>query len=407
MVRVARFAALFTLGLAAAAAPALAQHHAPAGMGKDELDPTAARAKSVVLPASGTGTVAMEIADGRPVVPVMINGKGPFRFIVDTGASHTVIDSSLAAEVGLVKIGETHMGDPANPFAIRADRVVIDRLGVGDFELDGVHAASWNQAQGLGQRSDFPRGVIGFPAWHDLLLTLDYVDGKLSVTRGKLTPSAHTVPFTMPEGIVQIPLKIEGHDYEAHLDTGNSDFFVMPAADTAQVKFTGPLQLVGMARTVNSTFTISGGTLDGTVQLADQTYDHPYLSVQGIMPRVNVGGRLLQDYALTFDQNAMLVDFARKKVTPAPTRPLNAAPNGKIAGVGVAPQDDGSLLVAMIVPGSAVASKDIKVGDHIVKLDGQGTKDMSDDARRALMHKSPVTYTIERDGKQFDVTVEF
>jgi hypothetical protein len=32
---------------------------------------------------------------------------------------------------------------------------------------------------------------------------------------------------------------------------------------------------------------------------------------------------------------------------------------------------------------------------------------MTDDARRAVMHRSPVTYTIERDGKEFDVTVEF
>jgi len=287
--------------------------------------------------------------------------------------------------------------------------VRIDELAVGEVKFQGVEAASWNQTAGLGGsgRSDFPRGVIGFPVWHDVLLTLDYVGGTLRAQRGKLQPSAQTIAFTMPEGIVEIPVKVGGHPFRAHLDTGSPDFCIMPAAESTHVHFAGPLQIVGMARTVNSSFMIQGGTLDGAVEIADQTYNRPFLSVQGIMPRVNVGGRLLQDYAVTFDQRSLLVKFDRKQTTPAPTAPAGGAPGGKIAGVGVSPQDDGSLLVAMIVPGSPVAAKDIKVGDHIVKLDGQDTKGMTDDERRAVMHKSPVTYTIEREGKQFDVTVEF
>src|SRR5205814_272541 len=160
-----------------------------------------AQARSTLLPAAGVASVPLDVKSGRPVVDVLINGKGPYRFIVDTGASHSVIDSALAKELGLPVLGETHMGDPSNPYAIRAPRV----------------------------------------------------------------------------------------------------------------RFAGPLQLVGMARTVNSTFNISGGALDGALEIADQKYDRPYLSVQGIMPRVNVGGRLLQDYALTFDQRALLVDFERKQ----------------------------------------------------------------------------------------------
>jgi len=378
-------------------------------MGHDELSPQHAQAKATILPGSGTATAPLDVKMGRPIVDVMINGKGPYRFFVDTGASHTVIDSSLTAELGLPVLGETHMGDPTNPFAIRAERVRIDELKVGDAKFQGVEAASWNQTAGLGGggRKDFPRGVIGFPVWHDLLLTLDYVGGTLSVERGKLAPSAHTIAFRMPEGIVELPVKVGGHPFRAHLDTGSGDFCIVPAAETTHVHFAGPLQIVGMARTVNSSFTMSGGTLDGAVEIADQTYDNPFLSVQGIMPRVNVGGRLLQDYAVTFDQRSLLVKFDRKRMTPAPTGPPGGAPGGKIAGVGVSPQDDGSLLVAMIVPGSPVASRDVKVGDHIVKLDGQDTKGMSDDDRRTLMHKSPVTYTLERDGKQFEVTIAF
>ena len=42
----------------------------------------------------------MELVAGRPVVRLMINGKGPYAFLVSTGAQTTVIDEKLAAELG-------------------------------------------------------------------------------------------------------------------------------------------------------------------------------------------------------------------------------------------------------------------------------------------------------------------
>src|SRR5581483_6320168 len=52
------------------------------------------------LPAKGA-TFPMLSAGGRPAANVRINGKGPFLFIIDTGATRTVIDPSLAGELSL------------------------------------------------------------------------------------------------------------------------------------------------------------------------------------------------------------------------------------------------------------------------------------------------------------------
>src|SRR5258706_553297 len=128
---------LAPLAAQAADAPRHPVDHA-ALMTHAERTPRAARAKATTPPASGTATAPLDTRAGRPIVDVMINGKGPYRFFVDTGASHTVIDSSLTAELGLPVLGETHMGDPSNPFAIRADRVRIDELAVGDARFQGV-----------------------------------------------------------------------------------------------------------------------------------------------------------------------------------------------------------------------------------------------------------------------------
>ncbi|HEX7418020.1 MAG TPA: aspartyl protease family protein, partial [Steroidobacteraceae bacterium] len=38
---------------------------------------------------------------GRIIAPVTLNGRGPFRFVVDTGANHSTVSSALAAALRL------------------------------------------------------------------------------------------------------------------------------------------------------------------------------------------------------------------------------------------------------------------------------------------------------------------
>src|SRR5271167_3903467 len=47
-------------------------------------------------------TVKLDIIDGRPVVGgVFVNGQGPFRFLVDTGANINLIETNLARKIGM------------------------------------------------------------------------------------------------------------------------------------------------------------------------------------------------------------------------------------------------------------------------------------------------------------------
>ncbi|MBX3511348.1 MAG: aspartyl protease family protein [Hyphomonadaceae bacterium] len=43
---------------------------------------------------------------GRMVAPVMVNGQGPFRFVVDTGANRSVLSQGLADRLGLTPFGQ-------------------------------------------------------------------------------------------------------------------------------------------------------------------------------------------------------------------------------------------------------------------------------------------------------------
>ncbi len=69
---------------------------------------------------------------GRVLVPVTINGHGPFRFIVDTGANHSTIAPRTVLALGLTPTQET----PFHVDGITGDAqvafVTVDVLRTGD-----------------------------------------------------------------------------------------------------------------------------------------------------------------------------------------------------------------------------------------------------------------------------------
>jgi predicted aspartyl protease len=93
-----------------------------------------ARACEPLVPgaASAAGGITQDSA-GRAVARISINGQGPFRFIIDTGANRSVLSQALATRLGLEHSGEglVHSIDSAAP----AKLVNVDSLSFGDLHL--------------------------------------------------------------------------------------------------------------------------------------------------------------------------------------------------------------------------------------------------------------------------------
>ena len=72
---------------------------------------------------------------GRIIVPVMIDGTGPYRFLVDTGANHSMISPALAARLGL----HPHRGALEKVTGITGTQqlpwIPIAELQVGSFQI--------------------------------------------------------------------------------------------------------------------------------------------------------------------------------------------------------------------------------------------------------------------------------
>jgi Aspartyl protease len=135
------------------------------------------------------GTTPFDLTDrGEIVVPVMVDGEGPFTFLLDTGASHSVVSDELARRIGAEAVAKTAVTSVAG----REWRVVvrIDRLALGPYTNDGVLAS----VVGAGALSSTGRidGLIGQDVLGARRYTLDFRQ-HLVEWRESFAPPAHTV----------------------------------------------------------------------------------------------------------------------------------------------------------------------------------------------------------------------
>jgi predicted aspartyl protease len=150
-----------------------------------------------------------------PTVRVMIDGRGPFNFVVDTGAEGDGwISPELAARLNLKTIGTVPPDGPDDPeqdlrlFAART-------LNVGGMTFA---APRFGEMLQMGPKRQPFDGMLGSGLFARLQIAFDYRHRLLLVTEGRLT-TGQTVGFY--RGLPVASLTIGDRSVEAHLDTGN------------------------------------------------------------------------------------------------------------------------------------------------------------------------------------------
>ena len=246
-----------------------------------------------------------------PAVQVMVDGKGPFLFAIDTGAAGTArIDAALAAKLGLRTVGEARGGDPSGRNARTMPVVAIDAIDVGAARFEGVHAAVRDMASmpGGGGAS----GILGFGLFADALLTLDYGANAVRIGQGSVELSAaDVVPFTLDRGVPTIGITVAGRAFEAHVDSGFRGGLSLPESESARLPLAGPLAVVGRAQTVSNSFEVKAATLEGEAAVGPIVLARPTLEFQPMFPNANVGARVLGELVVTFDQKNGRVRLVR------------------------------------------------------------------------------------------------
>jgi len=129
--------------------------------------------------------VPFTVVNHRPFVNIMINGKGPLRFVVDTGASLSVISDKAAERLGIRSVargGNARAIGGSGTFPIIYG--LLDSLQIGEARIDSVpvyirtvHSAPETPEE---ERAD---GYIGLSVMANYAVTLDYQAKQMTLDR--------------------------------------------------------------------------------------------------------------------------------------------------------------------------------------------------------------------------------
>src|ERR1700686_132850 len=277
---------------------------------------------------ASSADVPMLFRGPMPAVEVMINGKGPFLFAIDTGGQGLArVDTSLAERLNLQSTGKVQARDGSRSTAITLDVVQIDSITIGDLQFSAVTALKrdYNTSPNLPKID----GVLGFNLFSEYLLTLDYPTKRVRIERGQLPAvnGADILSFEAPHGIPVVELGVGELRMKAHIDSGNTiGGFGIPAALVEKLKLASPPITVGRARTVSSDVEIKEARLSDSIKLGRFEFTQPTITFPAISDEANIGSKILREFALTFDQKNKRVRLERtpsKATEPTVKSPSN------------------------------------------------------------------------------------
>ena len=141
-----------------------------AGAGEPNAGDAAVRQTEAIAPALGdplTDIVGLqEERDRRLTLPVLIDGKGPFNFMIDTGSQATAVAREVNAALALPPAGRANLLGMASLRPV--DLVSIGRLDVGKHQIAGL-AAPLLERDNIGAD-----GIIGLDSLQDFRVLIDF-----------------------------------------------------------------------------------------------------------------------------------------------------------------------------------------------------------------------------------------
>lgn len=142
---------------------------------------------------------------GEIVVPVFIGGQGPYRFLLDTGSSHTLISAALADRLAALPVAKAPVATSTGTVTYLVVRVPDVRLGSAHAD-DLLATALPPEAAALFGKT--AAGVIGQDFLARFNFSLDYRHGRLVWNDGDAASRVATRLALRPSGgrfLVELP----------------------------------------------------------------------------------------------------------------------------------------------------------------------------------------------------------
>jgi predicted aspartyl protease len=133
---------------------------------------------------------------GRVLAPVMVNGQGPFRFILDTGANRSVLSQEVAELLHLVPSADRPIGVQGVTGSAVLPAVDIEKLQAGDLVL------ARNQRVPVLSRAVLADadGILGIDGLAGARIDIDFAADRVTIGKSNDRPAA--------SGMLTIPVRI-------------------------------------------------------------------------------------------------------------------------------------------------------------------------------------------------------
>ena len=159
--------------------------------------------------------------DERVTIPIHIDGKGPWNFIIDTGSQRTVIARDLAEQLALPPRANVTILSMTG--RTEAETVAVPKLGFGGGTIDDIEAPVL-EGENLGAP-----GLLGLDSLHAKRLLLNFRTGRMEISasggsrrRIAIDPDAIVVEARRRRGqLILLDSEVNGMTVAVMLDTGS------------------------------------------------------------------------------------------------------------------------------------------------------------------------------------------
>jgi len=359
--------------------------------------------------------IPFDLHRNKIIIPVTLNGAGPFDFILDTGAPVTILGAmSMAQRLGIAlersaSIGGAGDGD-APPAAV-SEPVAI---GVGDVAVDRARVVVFDLTDALARASGREyHGVIGKLLFDHFVVCIDIDGGAIEL----FDPVTYVPPTTADA----VPLRFElGHPHldarvrlesglelvrDLVIDTGARPALMLDIDSTdGVVPSSGSVPMVvgqGARGPVRGIVGRVAQLALGTSTLTDVVTVFADDAV-GATPRAdgNLGVEALRRFRVTFD-------YGRQRVLLEPSERGGASYPVELSGITLGAEGvrwEG-LVVTEVRPASPAWAAGIRAGDTIDAVDGRPAPSLTELEGR-LQRAGPVRLRVRRGAERLEVELE-
>ncbi len=352
-------------------------------------------------------TLPFKLVDNRIFVEVMLNGRGPFQFILDTGAD-AVMSDSVALRLGLtIQNGGEGPGVGAAKQHFGTTRVANLRLG--GLRLSDVpfSVTTLEEPQVFGTQP--VDGVIGSVVFERIVVRHDYVHRILTFTPPDEYHDSGTgtvVPIQRPRQIPVIEALLDSIPGAFGVDTGARSALLLygPFCERNQLaaKYGARLEGVtgwGIGGPVRSLIARAHQLDMGAASVRDPIVR---LSTQkaGLTTSSEMAGLIGPDVLSQFD---VTFDYSRHRMILEKNSTYGRRDSYDRAGVWMG-QKGPYFTVVDVIAGGPADQAGVHVGDMILAIDGTDTRTLRLPEVREQMRRQPVgrkvSLLLESGGKR-------